>query len=275
MNGELAQVIALATHGTAWLRNPEGRPPALDTTSSTFKFVRSVAFAIEEQRGVLRRRQRTTLSNVGEWFDRLHSEGITRLWLLIPAPAAHDVDGRTADDHMLVAFAGAGTWLLVATGGRRPEVWGPSWQVGTPGAADNRIWDVHYKGLVPDGDVTVPRPSMNDAGERLRSALREIHAFSEAQELSTWSNWFGHALEALDADTPEPPYHPDMLPAGYPRDARRLLAGAAQAWVFGGMGSWNDLGFETQEDNDRYHELSRELYAVVLTAFVAGVNIEL
>ncbi|HEX4819684.1 MAG TPA: hypothetical protein VFV00_05715 [Acidimicrobiales bacterium] len=38
MNGELAQAIALAAHGSAWLRAPGSAPPDL-STSSTFGYV--------------------------------------------------------------------------------------------------------------------------------------------------------------------------------------------------------------------------------------------
>lgn len=47
---------------------------------------------------------------------------------------------------------------------------------------------------------------------------------------------------------------------------------AAQAWVFGGMGSWNDLGFSDADSHHRYQEVTRRLYDGVLRAFVATVN---
>ncbi len=34
-------------------------------------------------------------------------------------------------------------------------------------------------------------------------------------------------------------------------DARQLMAAAAQAYVFGGMGSWNDMGFENPKYSKR------------------------
>lgn len=274
MNGELAQVIALATHGTAWLRGPEAPPPRLDTTNSTFKFVHSTEFAIEEQRRLLRRQRRTTIGDVAGWLDRLKRKQMTRLWLVIPEPEAKQVDGHRVDAHMRVAFAGASKWLLLATGESHSEVWASSWQVGAQGAPDNRVWDVRYKGIA-QGHLAPPRPPITDAGEEFRSALTEIRAFSREHELSPWTGWFNQALEALDADAPEPPYHPDMVPATYPAGPLRLMAAAAQSWVFGGMGSWNDLGFEPGEASDRYHELSRRLYSTMLTAFVAGVNAHL
>ena len=38
------------------------------------------------------------------------------------------------------------------------------------------------------------------------------------------------------------------------------------------MGSWNDLAFETDDDNRRYHQPTRDLYDAVLNAAVASVS---
>jgi hypothetical protein len=50
---------------------------------------------------------------------------------------------------------------------------------------------------------------------------------------------------------------------------------ASQAWVFGGMGSWNDLGFPDAADNDRYRAVTAGLYDAVLGAIAAAANVEL
>ena len=54
--------------------------------------------------------------------------------------------------------------------------------------------------------------------------------------------------------------------------AQQLAAMAARAWVFGGMGSWNDLGFELRAVEAEYDEVSRNLYAAVLLALLASAN---
>ena len=50
---------------------------------------------------------------------------------------------------------------------------------------------------------------------------------------------------------------------------------ATRAWVFGGMGSWNDLVFAARTEEDEYNRLSAKLYLAVLGAFVAAVNADL
>jgi len=68
------------------------------------------------------------------------------------------------------------------------------------------------------------------------------------------------------------PYHTDMLPAPYTPQSRHLSPAAAQAWVFGGMGSWNDIGFVNGAVQSEYRELSGPLYAATLQALPADAN---
>jgi hypothetical protein len=43
MNGEIAQLVALAVHGSAWLASGTGDPPTF-ADNSAFQFVRSLEF---------------------------------------------------------------------------------------------------------------------------------------------------------------------------------------------------------------------------------------
>ena len=89
--------------------------------------------------------------------------------------------------------------------------------------------------------------------------------------METWPAWFERAL----ADDAEVPYYRDLLPAGYTSEARLLAAMAVKAWVFGGMGSWNDVYFGDQEAAAEYAAISRNLYSTLLRALVASVNSEI
>jgi hypothetical protein len=58
-------------------------------------------------------------------------------------------------------------------------------------------------------------------------------------------------------------------------DARSVLISPAQAaWVFGGMGSWNDQGFDGQTQ-DRYERLSENLYKLLNRVIVTAANSEM
>jgi hypothetical protein len=61
--------------------------------------------------------------------------------------------------------------------------------------------------------------------------------------------------------------------AGRP-ESRVLIKMAGRAWVFGGMGSWNDLGFNDPVARTRYETVSENPYRSVLTAIVAATKAE-
>ena len=273
MHGELAQVIALAAHGSAWLAGlTGGPPPRLENSNSTFQYVRRVRF--ELRRSSLR--AVTGASDVGAWLEEAREREIDRIWLSIPEPgvatSAHDVPER-----MLVAFAGAGEWFLVGTSrDEQRELWRASWAVGDKDAPDQRIWDVEYRGDLLAGAGVPSRPDVSASSQRLMRALEEVEVFARGERLHEWADWFADSRQLAEAEDPQPPYHADMLPGvGFAPPARRLLAVATRAWVFGGMGSWNDLGFEARAREDEYNRLSATLYSAVLGAFVAAVNADL
>ena len=67
-------------------------------------------------------------------------------------------------------------------------------------------------------------------------------------------------------------YHSDLAPSSdLPLEARQLLGAAQLAWVFGGMGSWNDLGFEGPDQQDS-NQLSDRLFALLNEAICCAVN---
>jgi hypothetical protein len=129
---------------------------------------------------------------------------------------------------------------------------------------------VRYEGAYAD-QVTPQRPDLRGATAQLTIALRAAQDFAAWQAMDPWPSWFERALAVSD----DIPYHPDMLPSAYTREARHLAAMAAQAWVFGGMGSWNDVLFEDKAAAAKYEQVSRNLYNAVLVALVASTNDEL
>jgi len=67
-------------------------------------------------------------------------------------------------------------------------------------------------------------------------------------------------------------YHDDLAPdRALPLAATQILWAAQAAWVFGGMGSWNDLWFEG-DDQSLYEQLSEDLYQLLNVAIVIAAN---
>lgn len=228
VNGELAQVICLASHGSSWLaRDDHSDPPALDRENSTFQYVGSLGFHLSDGSPG----QEPQADSVMDWLRQLRLRGVGRLWLVIPEAGPDTRLGQHVDEHMLAGFANAGRWGLAATGGRQPEVWRASWTIGDRNAPGYRIWSVKYQGAYVDG-VAPQRPALRSKRQQLANALETARVFATRQDLDTWPALFERAL-TTSADIP---YHPDMLPPAYTSEARHLAAMAAQAWVFEGMG---------------------------------------
>jgi hypothetical protein len=263
VNGELAQLIATAAHGSAWLAGRSGAAaPSLEQANSTFQYVRHVQFELERSLG----RKPVVQTDVAGWLAEARRRGVTRLWLAVAR-------GSELFDRNPIGFAGAATWFAVATVNDRPiEVWRAGWTVGDPEAPDRRIWDVTYRGR-RNSEIAPAHVNPAAAMDRLTAAIRDAESFATAEGMDEWAAVFGAALKLADATDPIPPYHPDMFPtAAYGRSARHLLATATRAFMFGGMGSWNDLGFGSADSNHAYERVSRGLYDAVLQAFIAAVN---
>lgn len=169
---------------------------------------------------------------------------------------------------------GGGRWLLAVAHGKGMDCWEASWDVGDQNAPDQRIWRVRY-GLVGENAAIAPprqRP-LEEITSDLRTTLSTIRSFAEEHDLRGFAEAFGRAEACLsDADPFARVYHKDLAPPGLlgPQEAR-VLACSQAAWVFGGMGSWNDMGFEGDEQA-RYDRLSNDLFCLLNEAISAATN---
>jgi hypothetical protein len=69
-------------------------------------------------------------------------------------------------------------------------------------------------------------------------------------------------------------YFRDLFPSNWPDHDSRLLADMVQAaWVFGGMGSWNDL-WPPDGTQEEYEHLTTELFGAVMLALVAAASVD-
>lgn len=257
--------MALALHGNAWLSDPSGPAPSLLPSNSTFRFVHDLG--IDDVAGRWRPRE-LTFTDTADWFEHLRRGRLRRLALAdasatgpLPAPVA-------------AGFANAVPWSLVGASRRRRTAWSGHWEVTRRDDPDERIWSVRLGRLPAAPDSTVAAPGVAVAADDLDRALGAVMAFASSHGLGNWLGRFTVARGQLSTEAPLLPYHPDIAPPGsLSPQQHRLLAAAMHAWVFGGMGSWNDLGFDDEQERGELARSTRMLYDAIMAAFLAVTNV--
>ena len=139
---------------------------------------------------------------------------------------------------------------------------------------ERKIWDVAYF-RVDQNRAHLPfsREPLTALKTDLEVVLSRIDAFATRKNLESFAKAFRAAKDVLSSAEPlSKTYHSDFAPTSdISLEAKQLLAAAQVAWVFGGMGSWNDMGFEGQ-DQKEYVQISHELYSLLNQVICSAVN---
>ncbi|MRS02446.1 hypothetical protein EG832_04350 [bacterium] len=264
MNGEWAQLIALVAHGNYFLTHPESSHNDL-SANSTFQYVNEVTFV--RYKSTIDPKGVKVAANVGDWLIDLRKRKVKRLWNI-----AFAWDRQDLAEHIAVAFAGGVPIAIQVDLPEGYELWYPLWKTG---GKPQKPWFVEYRGLKFGYSHAAEQMRMEDVKVRLHNAIVGTEQFARRPEvnLGEWADTFASALTLLNSENPTAPYHPDILPeAGFSLAARQILSAAARAYVFGGMGSWNDLGFKQPEVQKEYHEVTKTLYLAVKMSLLMASN---
>lgn len=246
MNGELAQSLAIATHVTMWLAGSR------DERLSVPEFADMVAF--------------DSVVGVDAWGERLAGDGVERLWLAAAGLGIAEWPTELAGP-MGAGFVGGVPVGVLSTGPAGGQLWRGQWSGGTRVADGAQILLANY--LPEPAKVEPARVEVGTAIQELDAVLRRAERFAEGRELPGWARVFARARRSPEGEA-------RLFPASWPDpDGVRLADMALAAWVFGGMGSWNDLGFDDGAGQREYEQVSGELLDAVLRACVASVNIDL
>jgi len=204
-----------------------------------------------------------------EWLAREAHPG--RRAIIVHQPID---DPRISDRMSAGLVGGGGRWQLNIASDGRMDVWEATWEVGDRTAPDQRIWRVSYASVTENASAATAHIEPLDAViPTLRQAISDAIAFCEDHRLDSFAQFFHRAGECLVANDPLAlVHHKDLAPEGLLTfSAKQVLAACQAVWVFGGMGSWNDLAFDGQEGR-RYEALSNQLFARLNTAISASSN---
>lgn len=265
MQGPIAQIMSLTLAGNAAARGHDLGSYWPD--DDAFKFCRSIRFfdgSADEPD------DRLTLiaGDPGLWLRHFGASG-ARVLLTFGSSARSGLS-----DRLSVGFVGGGGVWSMTVAGATPVAgtWQAHWCVGDRQAADRRIWEVGYFRQSAAAEMPASdQPRLPDLVVALETTLGAIADFAYRQNLAQFGDCFVRARHLL-VDTSVAPARPEIDPFGLlPASALRLLMASEAAWVFGGMGSWNDLGF-SGADGQLYERLSDDLFGLLTQTMVAAVN---
>jgi len=280
MTGILAQLVALTSYGNAYLQDGEDIG-SFFPANSTFQFCSKVDF-VNFKKSVLSSRPKEVkvADDPLQWFQGLKKQGCKRLRLFYTP--SENTPTKTPDHKLAGMVGGGGTWMIETIYGKFSHYWFNRWQVtqkddlrpSVDGPPDRPVWSVSYGRIDKDQPVTDKQFHIKDTSSLLEQSLKAIAGFAESQHLPSWAETFNKARSILDSINPiQDYYHQDLLvEKHYSLEARQLLAAAGAAWVFGGMGSWNDLVFDSENINKTYDERSAQLYNAINQAVQAVAN---
>jgi hypothetical protein len=242
MDGRLPQRIALTCYGNAVLSGRQA--PKFFPDNSSCSLCASLVFVTQKTQPDGSKPEITIAGSFERWIDGLRGRGVFGLRLLF-LKRMHE-------------------WTIEAV--RRDsssEFWVGDWErlSPVPVAPDRRFFRAvfHYRELCKT--VNPAHRPLAEVAASLRSALREIRAFSEQQHcFSGFTACFDSALRALDEPQFEPGDYKDLDPADIlPIEGSSLLKAGCCASVFGGMGSWSDQFFDDKEIQQEYSRVSGNL----------------
>lgn len=268
MNGPIAQIVALTCYGNAFLA---GEPAErFFSANSTCQFCESVTFATLNKNIFGKVKEVEIASSPEAFFANLKSRGARGIRL----SQAQQNNSRIADRLSAGFVGGGGTWTMEVLFPRElSEFWIARWEVGNQNAPDRRIWRVTYGRLSQGKSKPSAAGELTPAIQELEQSLQDIRTFSERQKLDAFTKSFAEALDTIATQgAARHGYHQDLAPPGFLSDQAAMLLDACQsAWVFGGMGSWSDLGF-AGEDQKTYERVSDRLFQAVNSAIAAAAT---
>ena len=264
MNGSIAQLVALTCHANAFIKNIDvGK---FFPKNSTCKFCDYIKFVESNKTlfGINQKKQ--VANNPNEWFGYLKNKSANGV-LIFRSPQ----NNSRFSDRMSAGFVGGGgTWVMEVVYPMSSEFWIARWDVWNQDAPEQRIWRVVY-GLAKRGKTSQLNDNLIEKEQELIESLKEIKEFSEEQNCGGFTECFKKGLEALGRGVKKG-YHQDLSPKGLLLEKAELMLDACQsAWVFGGMGSWNDMGFDGDAQKT-YERVSDRLFNAVTESIVAGTN---
>jgi hypothetical protein len=264
MTGILAQIIAITSFGNQYLKN--GKLTNFYPQNSTFQHCDFVDFREMKKKNIFSSKKEIIVSeNPTEWLDYLKSESCLKLRLYYKTVKK--------DDHKMAGFVGGGgNWFIETIYPKHSDLWISRWNHNKN--LTEKPWQVTYGKAIEKRPIINQQFDINQIREKLKTCLEKITEFASQETTENWGKIFEKAKETLENEKPESDfYHNDLINSNnYDLENRQLLMSASKAFVFGGMGSWNDMWFDNKEVEEEYNRLSSELYDLMMKSITCAIN---
>lgn len=248
MNAELQHMAELVITAKSFLNT--GAMPEMKMQ----KHIKEVIFVFAPQKRLFSNKV-VTAHATGDWLAALRKKGLTGITLYA---------NTKEDDINQLGFANGIRDITIGTGYQKDSAaWAKLWVFNQESAN----WTVSYKEIPKQGGL--PAIDIDDPTGPLRQTLTGISALAGRIACGHFQQVFLEAGALLSKEM-------DMrsFPA-MPEANERLYHAAAKAWVFGGMGSWNDSPPYMAKDKgllEEYETLTADLYQRIMTAILYAVN---
>lgn len=269
MDDTLSQKLSLISYGNEYINTGKLIPGY--NQHSVFQYCKKISFKTYKESFFSKRKTINAGATPEEWFHFLKQDDCRELKLFYQ----HSKDQSQFKDFQTAGLVGGGgTWLIEAIYKKHSDFWYAHWNFQDEENTEQRGWLIEYEVVAQKKPTANIQLLLNPAKEELKISLKEIETFARQQKLDTWTEWFSKALATTESENPGSDfYYADLIVnKNYELTARQLVFGASQSWVFGAMGSWNDIGFSDKEVTANYEKLTAALYETVIKAFLAGIN---
>ncbi len=261
MNGNLAQIISLASYANDYLQNDRMDHNFFE--KKCFLYCKSVNF-IDSNKADL-------AYDPNEWFKFLKKDGCQRLKLIFQ----HGEKNLTNPDHFSAGLInGGGTWFLETLYDDHSRLWSFNWENKYPYAKDKKFFNLVYKRQFKKHQISDLEIKVEPVKKQLGSALWNISEFADKQGFEKWVDFFNNAMDNLYGSEPGVAYpYDDIIPTdNYTLSEKQLIFSAGKAWCFGRQGSWNDINFKDKRSTEQYLKLSAQLYDEIINSVLAIAN---
>lgn len=263
MKTSIAQIAALTSFANAFL---QGQIVSFNLGHSTAANCTEISFVEVPSEDLI-------AGDPEKWFEYLKKEGIDHLILdFVP-----QYENIKACRESIGFMGGGGRWLIAAEKGNKKgnkvDVWEGRWKYAENQETGND-WLVNYGLIAKDWDLPDRRdPTLNECYANLEKYLEAILEFAQEQNLPDFAEKFKEASFRLASNNPEETLHyKDVLvKRNYSLKARQVLSACQKAFVFGAMGSWNDMSYEG-EIQEKYDSISDNLFSTIVMAVCSVVN---